>query len=647
MPFDVGPIQLLVNHVEMTGENGMEWSMSTEQVLGGPGSATLIVQDRSMDWEPECHWDVQVKIRDTGFVIWRGEIISEPEELPVAFPWRKWNLDCSDYNGEMTQRLVGALDGKTWVSVDQYGDYVNIDPFANSLDTDKKTVKQLLDKYIRVDGEEIGTSTFVAKYLSNFATIYWTYTTLQAALEDLAGNIAKNLQFWIDPDLEFHWVAIPAWYDLAQGAGAALEGDDDHPPITSLTPALSPKHLRLAPKNLGNGGSGFVRMRNIQYTLDGTAMPEQLYVRGSTGYVYNTPLQDTPDPIQKPPKGGSDPKYQLTFISDTTKIWHKLDTGYLSASFDSSAPGGPFAVKYIFVPWDASIHKGGHFWKLLEGPHKGKLVDNDTNFFKYGKIKVEKMRVHKKKTPKKEKDPPDFDPKLVGVGGSGWVGEITQDPEKRQAYLDAPVSSTQTIRDAVGGQVLYRSKRPTLRGSCTVTGVDEWRVGELAVISDDRFPSFLQNRYVVIQRVQTTLIEGTTKRQYQLDWGDGPTSRWTMQAKKPKGDDRFDPAIQIDIKAFDLAPGPGKSQQIIGQLIDGQGGPWKIPGKVVEWTLEVYDQYGAKIEGQGELDPVVSVTDSHGKARTTLTTGTQGKLVYFVFAEVATDPKDPKHKEND
>src|SRR5450756_1763085 len=84
----IGPVQLWINHVERAG---MEWSATTEEVLGGTGRTTFVVQDRDLDWEPECHWPVEVKIRNGPFAGWclfYGEIETEPIDLPVGYPFR-------------------------------------------------------------------------------------------------------------------------------------------------------------------------------------------------------------------------------------------------------------------------------------------------------------------------------------------------------------------------------------------------------------------------------------------------------------------------------------------------------------------------------------------------------------------------------
>jgi hypothetical protein len=386
---------------------------------------------------------------------------------------------------------------------------------------------------------------------------------------------------------------------------------------------------------IGDSGTG-VGLRNLKVTLDGAEMPQQLYVRGSTGYVYNAAQIDpTGGTVVINPEGygsKSTEKFRLTF-NISTKIWSLTSQGYIDPSYTTASAGGPYDVSFVSVPWNSATGKGGHFWKLLTGPYAGKLVDNDTNYFGYGGITVVKLV-------------PTTTPASIGVGGSGWVNDVTQDKNQRQAYLEAPVSSDQAKRDSIGGQVLYRASRPTLRGSCTVTGgtdaddnvvgPDDWRVGELVQITDSRMPTGLSGRYFVIQRVSTKLIAGSTLREYDIDFGDGPVSRYTYQQPAAGDSGSFPPpATMVEIQAFDLSPGPNSTQTIVGQLIAKDGTPWEIADKVVKWTLEVYDSVGTLVTGQGSLEPTVSGTDAHGRARTVLTTGSMTGLVYFVFADVA------------
>lgn len=617
---DVPPLKLEVDGVEVTN---VEWGAATEEVLGGTGRITVAVQDRTNTWEPTPGSDVKASIRASGWILGRGQIVTPSFELPVGMPWRIWKLDCSDSNAQLPQRKVGALDGKTWIDEGGFGFFMNIDPFASSLETDKLTVQQLFDHYVRINGRAMETATFVGEFLTGFRTITWDYGDVQKALSDMAALIVANLQFWIDPADFVHWVLIPAWQDLPFDL-ADVTGD-----LSLGFPETALDLLEIAPYELTDDegevdGVTKIGFQSMSITLDGSEMPEQVYVRGGTGYVYNSPaLAPTDDTktVVKVPIAGSDATYELTFLA-TTKLWHTDGTGYISLTYDTVGASGPYSVKYVQVPWSASRNKGGGFWKLLTGPNAGKLVDNDTNILSgYGQIQVVAVTSIA------------GDPK-VGIGGSGWVNEVDQDPNKRQSYMEAPISVTRAMRDSYGGQAVERGKEPTLRGSAVVVGYDGWRVGQLMRVTDIRLPSYLNGRYFVIQRVRSGFLAETALRKYSIDFGDGPVSRWSGQ---PVLDDSVEwpPGVtQIDIAERDLSPGPNSTQIITGQLINPQGEPWAIAGKVVEWRFECYNDLGELQTGEGSIDPKVSATDKSGKARTRLTTGPDTALVYYVYAHV-------------
>lgn len=622
-----GPISLYLNGVERVDDHGMEWDWSTSETLGSTGSATITVQDRDNTLEPVAHWDVKLVIKSSGHVLWRGEVTSFSLELPDKFPWRRWKLQCSDYNGELPLRLMGAYDGKTWMDTSGLGIYVNIDPFASALRTDLLTVQAWFDHYFRVAGEAADTTEFVVQYLDQLDKLFMqdpNYGNLQSSLEDLAAMIIHNLQFWIDPDLKFHWVAIPAWQDLLVDA-IANEVDDSLSLSAMLFPEGTIGGLEFAPytvSDVGDLGSD-IGFSNLKFDLDGGEMPEQVYVKGATGYVYNAepiPSTDETKTVVTRPTSGVADRYELTLIADDNKIWHTDETGYISIYYDLVGSGGPYPVSWVRVPWNETRHKGGAFWKFLDGPHKGKMADDNTNVLSnYGEIVVYKI------TSSGVVDP------TVGIGGSGWTNEVDQDSSKRQVYLEA-ISTTQSERDSVGGQALYRGQFETLRGSVLVRGYDGWRVGQLLRIQDTRLPSKYDNRYYIIQQVTAKPIEGQDYREYTLNFGDGPESRYTAERRGPV--EWPSPVTQILVSAFDLTPGPNSSQRITGQLVNSSGAPWAVEGKTVNWSFECYNNLGQLQGDQGSVKPAVSSTDKHGRAHTTLKTGPGTNLVYYVFADV-------------
>jgi hypothetical protein len=621
---------LYVNHVEVGGQ--MEWSMTCEEILGGIGRANLRVQDRTNVWEPQCHWDVKIVIHDTGFVLFRGEIISEPVELPVQHPFRIWALDCADYNWELDWRLVGAPDGNSWEDPDGFGNYVAIDPSANSNATDRITVQTLLAHYITVDGSPFETSTFVGEYLpgGSFDPIYFSYTTLRGALDELAGYVTSNLQYWLDPNLKFHWKAIPSWQELAQGTGSGG--------LTMMLPSFDEASLESAPFNIdadNPDGVTTLSCRELKFTFDGQSMPQVVYVKGGTGFVYDIgrPPITFPSIIPAPKKSSG--KLQITI--NRTQFLYLTDphTGYLVVppGTPTLAPGTVvYGKPYSAVPNPAHpLQTANTYYKLTTGPYTGYLVDEHTNRLLAGNITV--TQVSGATSPAPVGPPPGPAAPVISAGGSGWVG--SHDPGKRQAYVDDQSSVSTTNRDAVGGQAIYRGLYPVLRGSFVTSGSDGWRVGQLVRITDARLPATLNGRRFVIQRVSPGLIAATDDRIYTIDFGDGPVARQSARrAPKDKVPDNMaSGTTQMYILEADVLPKPNTSQVITAQLVSNAGIPWAILDKVVNWSLLVYDSDFNVVEGQGVLEPPVSQTDREGKARTVLTTGPASDLIYFIYTD--------------
>lgn len=635
------PITLTIAGVDMS--NDMEWSITLEEVLGGVGRYQLVVQDRTNAWVPPEHADVKVVITSSGWVLGRGAIISAPLELPVGFPWRRWQIDCADYNYELDWRLVGAPDGAVFVDSANTGNYVAVDPYAVTVGDDAQTVAAWFDRYFRLaDGTAVDTATYVQTYLAagTFSTQYPSYSTLKRALDDLASLVTSNVQHWLDPDLKEHWQAIPSWSELPPGTGGAA-------PLLRLIAAFPFSQLQAAPKNLSDtpDGSTSIGFGSLKVQYDGGAMPQQVYVRGGTGFVYNNGVDPFAEPVVAP--GAVAPTTYLVQINAPTRHYTTLSTGYINPTFVGMyGPGGPYHVVLVVVPWNPALHSGhtpgGHFWKLLDGPHAGLYLDNDTNFFGYGDITITPVVPP---PPAPGAPPPPPTPPSIGVGGSGWTNTVTQDPTQRQAYLDFPGSVDQPTRDSVGGQALYRGATPTLRGSVIVrsssdnapywSGADGWRAGQVFTLTDARLPAELNGRTFIIQRVgMGKLFPGTDVREYTLDFGDGPVARSSAQAR-PKAATP-PPANKFVVKNPKATPRTSTTQPIEAQFTSPNNTPIKVPDKVVDWTLEVTDAVtDAVVTGQGSLTPTQSVTDREGIARTTLNHGDQSNLIYRVTASNA------------
>jgi hypothetical protein len=400
--------------------------------------------------------------------------------------------------------LIGAPTGDQWWRWSAQDEFIAVDPSA----TFGSSPAALISAYLSIPGGSIDVTAYVQETpipQPEGSSVYsWFYTTLQSILEELAAYSLANVQFWLDPDLYFHWQAIPPWWDTSFSGGSLL--------LFPETPDL----LDAAPANISDvPGSGEIGCRGLTIRLDGSTMPEAIYVKGGTGFI------------------------------------------------------------------------------LGEGINFG----------------------------------------VVAVGGTGWALDIIGWADIRQAYLDVGSATTKELRDAIGGQARYRALYPTLRGSLTLHGTDGWRCGQVVRITDARLPDTLNGRPFVIQRVSTTLIPTQDFRVYTIDFGDGPTQRYSSGRQKKDEDVRLSwPAVQLVLTAVDPVPQPLSVQTITAQLTDSAGAEWKIPDRIVTWTLIAYDLDGAIVEGQGSLDPLTSPTDASGKARTELTAGDLRNIIYFVYA---------------
>lgn len=615
-------VDLFVNGSEVGGF--MEWTATFEEILGGQGSAQITLQDRTNTYEPQCHWDVKAVVHATGHVLFRGEIISPPVALLDGEGFRRWKLSCVDYNYELDWRLVGAVDGKTWIDEDGFGDFIPIDPYANSLADDKQTVQALFDHYIRVAGEAIGTDTFVVPNLSpgSFTPIFWNRATLRSALDDLASLVTNNLQYGIDPDLELHWTPIPSWTDLAET------------PSTTIFPTEAITSLATAPRNIDNDNpvdGVSIGCSGLSWTPDGQNMPQQVYVNGATGFAYSNGVGEfsTGDVGGPVPAG----KYQVTVIADTN-LYSADSTGYILDDLTPpQIPAGQvgYADVVHFPRKPTGEHHGGSFYKLVTGPYAGGYISTSTDGLGYGQIDAIIAPL-----PAAPGPPPDPVP-VIGTGGSGWANDVAQDPNLRQQYFDAPLSLDRATRDSIGGQQLYRGANPTLRGTFLLTGkpdqeVDGWRAWQVFTLTDQRLPESMNGKEFLIQSVRISLLEGGT-RQYSIDYGDGPVQR---SAASPSPRPRVpDPAVQVLVTAPDLGPAPGDSQVITAQLTDRSGNAWAVPGKTMDFSLAQTDGEGNPIDAGGTLDPMVAVTDRAGTAHTTLTAGDLTNVKYTVTADVA------------
>lgn len=271
------PVRVYLDGNEIDG-NLVEWSLTCDEVLGGVGTATWILNDKGLTGiEIEPHQDVKFVIRSSGWVLWHGETMAPSWLIRPAQTFLTWTVPCRDYNGALTERLVGAPDGTNFWRPTATDPYRPIDPVATSYATDDVTVQFWVGHYL-VIGAAIDTTTYVHRYIDNaflgapenVMNLYDAMTDLQSALLTLASAATVNIQFGLCADDKFRWLAIPPWQDLIGGGDT---GD-----------------LPLAPYAIGTGG---VEPMTLTATKDGQAMPEAVYAQGATTFV----LDDMLNPV--------------------------------------------------------------------------------------------------------------------------------------------------------------------------------------------------------------------------------------------------------------------------------------------------------------------------------------------------------------
>lgn len=297
-----GPVRLFLDGQEIGGDT-IEWDMTTEEILGGIGTGHLTVQDRApltSGWEPRAHMDVLVTIRSSGWVLYHGETLQPSLTLAPALGYRIWKMECQDYNAQFAQRLLGAATDTAYrFSVDQ--PYIFIDADAVSYATDKITVQQWIDHYLKIPYGTIDTSTYVFEYVDNaflgaeenIMWLYAAYTDLQSALEELASTAEVNVQGWLMPDDKYAWLAVPT--------------------SQSLVALGDPGDLPAAPVALGVGGTSIM---SLEVQKDGRAMPQVLFGQGATGYTLDP---DTGQPVAGGsgwyPSGPPSPYQRQAYVS--------------------------------------------------------------------------------------------------------------------------------------------------------------------------------------------------------------------------------------------------------------------------------------------------------------------------------------------
>lgn len=261
------PIALYYDGTEV---GALGWAMEFEEVLGGIGRASAVIQDRAnSEWEPEPHHDIKMTIRSSGWVIFRGETLQPSCKIgPEEARFRTWTIPCRDYNGWVSEALFGAPDGGNFWRPNDKEQYRAIDPYAVSTGSDKDTIAAWGEHYRPTipNGEEIDWDTKVFDHGDPLQPIDQqdAMSTLGAAIGLLASLLEVNVQDWLGPDMVWRHVAIPS---AAQLLVDGVADDLDEAPV-AIGPLEDGHHM------------------GLEWAWDGQAMPEQLYGQGQTGFTH-------------------------------------------------------------------------------------------------------------------------------------------------------------------------------------------------------------------------------------------------------------------------------------------------------------------------------------------------------------------------
>lgn len=274
-----------------------EWPVDIEETLGQPSTASFRLQDRVMadvDFEDLAGGGIDLAELDTKIFLlgaevplFRGKVLRPGVELPVAHPFRIHGISCTDYQREVfDRRLVGAPGGGIWAPANSDNNFIPIDPtaiFASG--SDKGAVQTLFENYATVPSDPMDVDTFVNEYATLDGAPYLAdKAKVRQVLEWLAGLVAGNLQYWLDPALRMHWQVIPRWFEQ--------ESDEDSLVMLFPETAFPMEAAPVAIDNENPDGVTSVGCRNLGWDFDYGPLLRQFYVVGGVGFAYNGGVVD-------------------------------------------------------------------------------------------------------------------------------------------------------------------------------------------------------------------------------------------------------------------------------------------------------------------------------------------------------------------
>jgi hypothetical protein len=242
------------------------------------------------------------------------------------------------------------------------------------------------------------------------------------------------------------------------------------------------------------------------------------------------------------------------------------------------------------------------------------------------------------------------DGQTVTYQGTGFGGRGARDITKRQILVDTQ-SLTEAQKDATAKAYKQFNKRGRIKGSVTIGThedvVDGWHCGQKLRFRDVRSPH--HGKGFPIHRVSGRLSSGNDFRVYTLEFGDAPIGRFGQhyKAAPQRLAKKRLPASEHKLSFPTLHLRPDSEYVIHSQMVDTSGQPFAQGGVSVEWSLVAVNRLGASV-GTGVIAPfnsivqflpplffkdtLTNVTDEHGRAAATLTTGPLTDIWYHVRA---------------
>lgn len=275
-----------------------EWGVTLEESMGSPATASLTLQDRVMgeydfpNIDPSLigvtleRADVEVVIIGQEDPVFRGVVLNDQVDLPVAFPWRFHQLKATDYQRELFgMRYVGIPGGSIWTGPDSDGNFVAVDPRVYLSGADIYVVRDLFQNcaWLPYAYGTINTWEFVYSYTPSVdralgienLLVTPDRQTVGSVLDTMAGLSMLNVQYWIDQALKLHFVALPRWWQQ---------------------PSDVPNPLEAAPADINNDnpdGVTSIGCRNLGWSFDYSSVVRDFYVAGGLGFAYNGGVVDT------------------------------------------------------------------------------------------------------------------------------------------------------------------------------------------------------------------------------------------------------------------------------------------------------------------------------------------------------------------